>query len=387
MDSLQHLDNELRAAAESGRVPGVVAVAGDRDGSFYEAAYGTRGTGDGAAMTVDTVFWLASMTKAITSTAAMQLVEQGRLQLDTPISGVLPQLAAPQVLEGWDDAGKPMLRLARRPITLRHLLTHTAGFGYSMWEEDILRYMTETGIPGPISCQNIALTAPLLHDPGDRWRYGINIDFVGKAVEAVSGQDLESYVRAHITGPLGMQDTGYLLGPEQRERLVAMHARLPEATAPIEFEVPQQPEFHMGGGGMYGTAPDYLRFARAILRGGELDGARILSPETVALMGQNHIGDLEVQTLRAVETAVTNDANFYPGMVQKWGLGFLLNTERDPYGRSPNSLAWAGLGNTYFWIDPTAGVAGVVLTQLFPFADAESLACLWALERGVYERA
>ena len=386
MDSLRRLDSELRAATDSGRVPGVVAVAGDRGGTFYEAAFGTRSLDGGAAMTMDTVFWLASMTKPITSVAALQLVEQGQLELDAPIAGVLPQLAAPQVLEGWDEAGAPRLRPARRPITLRMLLTHTAGFGYGMWDRDILRYMTERDIPGPISCLNVALTVPLLHDPGDRWRYGINIDFVGKAVEAASGQDLESYVRAHVIGPLGMADTGFKLGPGQRARLVSMHARTPEGAVPIEFEVPQVPEFHMGGGGMYGTAPDYLRFARAILRGGELDGARILSPATVAMMGQNQIGDLDVQTLRAVETDVTNDANFYPGMVQKWGLGFLLNTERDPHGRSPNSLAWAGLGNTYFWIDPTEGVAGVVLTQVFPFADPEALNCLWALERGVYGR-
>jgi CubicO group peptidase (beta-lactamase class C family) len=387
MDSLRRLDEYLRAAAESGRVPGVVAVAGDRDGTFHASAHGLRAAGGGAPMTTDTVFWIASMTKAITSVAALQLVEQGRLDLDAPIAPLVPELAEPKVLEGWDEAGMPKLRPARRPITLRHLLTHTAGFGYDMWSADLVRYQAATGLPRLATCELAALGAPLLFDPGERWCYGINIDFVGRAVEAVSGQTLEAYFREHITGPLGMADTGFRLGAGQRARLSAMHARTPEGMLKIPFEVPQEPQFQMGGGGLYGTAPDYLRFARAILRGGELDGARILQPETVALAARNQIGDLEVQTLHPAMPEASNVANFYPGMVQKWGLGFLLNTERDPHGRGPNSLAWAGLGNTYYWIDPTEGVAGVVMTQILPFADPDALECLWALERGVYGRA
>jgi CubicO group peptidase (beta-lactamase class C family) len=205
-------------------------------------------------------------------------------------------------------------------------------------------------------------------------------------VEAVTGLDLETYLRRHITGPLGMHDTAFKLGESQRARLSAMHARTPDGTVAIPFEVPQEPEFHMGGGGLYGTAPDYLRFARAILRGGELDGARILKPETVAMASQNQMGELKVVTLHPALPDASNAANFYPDMEQKWGFGFMLNTEADAHGRSANSLAWAGLGNTYYWIDPTAGVAGVVLTQILPFADKDALDCLWALERGVYGR-
>ncbi len=385
MKSLPQIDQVLRQAVEAGEVPGVVAVAGTTDDTLYEGAFGKREIGKPEAMTSDTVCWIASMTKAITSAAAMQLVEQGKLALDAPIGEVLPALRAPQVLEGFDAKGAPRLRPAKRPITLRHLLTHTAGFGYDIWNADIGRYMEQAGIPGIITCENKALTTPLTFDPGERWDYGINIDWVGKAVEAVSGERLDAYLRDHILAPLGMKDTMFVLGPSQRARLAGMHARGPDgALQPIPFEVPQQPEFFMGGGGLYGTAPDYLRFVRMILRGGTLDGAQVLKPETVALMAQNHIGDINVCTLKTAMPAYSNDADLFPGMVQKWGLSFCINTERGPAGRSPGSLAWAGLANTYFWIDPTRRVGGVILTQILPFADPRVLGLFEKLERGVY---
>jgi CubicO group peptidase (beta-lactamase class C family) len=386
MDALTSLDRHLQAVTADRTLAGVVAVAADANGTIFEAAHGARSIAGGAAMTLDTVGWIASMTKAITSVAAMQLVERGRLSLDAPLGTLVPALAEPQVLEGFAADGTPRTRPARRPVTLRALLTHTAGFGYDIWSEDISRYMAHFGLPGVSSCKNAALTTPLLFDPGDRWTYGINTDFVGKAVEAASGQTLEDYFRTHITGPLGMADTAFRIGAAQRARLSAMHARTPDGLVAVPFELEQEPEFYMGGGGLYGTAPDYLRFARAILRGGELDGARILSAASVAEMSRNQIGALNVTTLRTAIPSLSNDADFYPGMVQKWGLGFLLNSERDAHGRSPDSLAWAGLANTYYWIDPAAGVCGVVLTQLLPFADPAALDCLWALERGVYGR-
>ncbi len=239
----------LREAAEAGAVPGVVAMAATRDGPVYQGAFGKRVLPSGAAMTVDTLFWIASMTKAITSTAAMQLVERGKLALDRLIRDVLPQLAAAKVLEGFDSAGEPKLRPAGRDITLRHLLTHTAGFAYDIWSPDLIRYQEKKGIPGVISCQNVALTTPLLFDPGERWNYGINIDWVGKAVEKVSGQKLDAYFRDNIFGPLGMRDTGFKLDASRRARLSGMHARQPDGSLQeMPFELPQEPEFHMGGG-------------------------------------------------------------------------------------------------------------------------------------------
>ena len=385
MPQLPGVDEVLKTAIDRGDVPGVVAMAATRDGVFYQGAFGRRNLPDGAAMTADTVFWIASMTKAITSTAAMQLVEQGKLAIDQPIAGILPELASPQVLEGFDAAGAPKLRPARRPITLRHLITHTAGFVYDIWNAEMGRYMGVTGVPAIGSCQNAALALPLVFEPGEKWDYGINIDWVGKAVERASGQGLGDYFVEHLFGPIGMRDTGFRLTQDQGTRLVGMHARgAGDALAPIEFGIPQEPEFQMGGGGLYGTAADYLAFQRVFLNQGRADGGQVLRPETVALMAQNAIGELNVRLLKTAVPASSNDAEFFPGMVKKWGLGFMISTEPVPGRRSAGSLAWAGLGNTYFWIDPAAGVAGVILMQLLPFADAKALALLDAFEQTVY---
>jgi methyl acetate hydrolase len=352
---------------------------------LYQGAFGRRALPDGGAMTVDSIFWIASMTKAITSTAAMQLVEQGRLAPDRPVADLLPELAAPQVLEGFDAAGAPRLRPANRPITLRHLITHTSGFVYDIWNAEIGRYMELKGIPGIISCQNAALALPLAFDPGEKWDYGIGIDWVGKAVERASGQTLGDYFAEHLFGPIGMTDTGFKLTPEQRARLVGMHTRAEDGTlAPMEFEIPQEPEFQMGGGGLYGTAADYLAFQRIFLNEGRANGRQVLRPETVALMAQNAMGDPNVRLLQTAMPAYSHDAEFFPGMVKKWGLGFMVSTEQVPGGRGAGSLAWAGLGNTYFWIDPASGVAGIILAQLIPFADPKSLALLDAFEQAVY---
>ncbi len=385
MRGFSQADRVLREAAEAEAVPGVVAMAATRDGPVYQGAFGKRALPAGAAMTADTLFWIASMTKAITSTAAMQLVERGKLALDSPVGDVLPELAAAKVLEGFDAGGEPKLRPARRPITLRQLLTHTAGFAYDIWSPDLIRYQEKKGIPGVISCQNVALTTPLLFDPGQKWNYGINIDWVGKAVEKVSGQNLEAYFRDHIFGPLGMRDTGFKLDAARRARLSGMHARQPDGSLQeMPFELPQEPEFHMGGGGLYGTAGDYLKFAQVFLHEGRFNGAQVLKSETVRSMSQNHIGDLHVRLLETAMPPYSNDAEFFPGMVKKWGLGFMINTESVPGGRGAGSLAWAGLGNTYFWIDPDEGVAGVILTQLIPFADPKVLALFEQFETAVY---
>ena len=386
MQTLPQVDQILRRAAEAGEVPGLVAMAATADGPLYAGAFGRREIGKGAAMTADTVFWIASMTKAVTSVAAMQLVEQGRLTLDGPLGELLPALAAPQVLEGFDAAGAPRLRPAKRPVTLRHLLTHTAGFSYDMWNAAIGRYMQHAGIPGIITCRNDALRTPLVADPGERWEYGVNVDWAGKAVEAASGQSLDAYLRAHVLEPLGMHDTGFVLSPEQRGRLAAMHQRQPDGSLqPVPFEVPQAPEFFMGGGGLYGTGPDYLNFLRMLLNGGRLDRTQILRPETVAAMAQNQIGALTAGVMRTAMPHLTNDVDFFPGMDLKWGLGFLINPQPGPAGRSAGSLTWAGLANTYFWVDPARRVAGLILTQILPFADARALALYGAFERGVYE--
>ena len=377
------IESVLRRAADAGDVPGVAAAAATADGVIFEGGYGKRDLATGAPMTPDTVVWIASMTKAVTGACAMQLVEQGRLSLDAPIKAVLPELATTQVLEGFDAAGAPRLRAPKRDITLRHLLTHTSGFVYDIWSADMGRYMQAAGIPGIVSCQNKALTTPLTFDPGDRWDYGIGIDWAGKAVEAVSGQKLGQYMQQNILGPLGMTDTAFKIGPAQRQRLARIHARTPDGLVSTDTELPREPEFEMGGGGLYSTVGDYLKFAQMILHGGTFNGATVLKPETVTLMSKNAMGEIRCRPLKTAAPSASNDVDFIDGM--QWGLTFLINPEAMPTGRSAGSLAWAGLANSYYWIDPVRKVTGVYATQILPFFDAKAVQLFQAFETEVYK--
>jgi CubicO group peptidase (beta-lactamase class C family) len=383
---MQAIAKLLNDSVENGTAAGIVATAGNAAGVLFEGAAGLRSATGGEAMTPGTVGWIASMTKAITSIAALQQVEAGRLTLDGPIAGILPDLASPQVLEGFSPAGEPILRPARGAITLRQLLTHTSGFGYDIWNPDLVRYMQMKGIPGVASRKRLALTTPLVADPGTAWHYGIGIDWAGLAVEAVTGRRLGEVIEERITGPLGMQDTSFRPGPAQRARLSAMHVRGADGgLAPIPFPIPEEQEFDMGGGGLYGTAPDYLRFCRMVLNGGALDGARILSAGMVEDLGRNQMGDLLVGPLATAQPGASHDAEFFHGQPKRWSLAFMLNEEAHPEGgRAPGSMAWAGLGNTYYWIDPTHDRCGVLLTQTLPFADPRILALLAGFERAVY---
>ncbi len=379
------VDALLKGATDAGDVPGVVAMATMHGATIYEGAFGTRRFGAAKPMAIDTVAWIASMTKPVTSVAAMQLVEQGRLQLDEPAVRWAPGLAEARVLEGFDAKGAPLLRPPKRPITLRHLLTHTSGYGYGMWNPLLARYMELTGIPGTASCENAALQLPLLFDPGERWNYGINIEWVGKAIEGASGRTLGEYLRENLFAPLGMDSTGFRITPSMRKRMSRMHERdAAGVLAAGDFEVPQEPEFEMGGGGLYSTAPDFLAFVRMILNRGSGNGHRVLKPETVDLMSRNHMGDLRVTKLVTTNPSRSNDAEFFPGVEKSWGLGFMINHERAPTGRSAGSLAWAGLSNCYFWIDPARNAGGVYLTQILPFADMKSLPLFLDFETAVY---
>jgi CubicO group peptidase (beta-lactamase class C family) len=380
------IDTLLGTAAQAGDVPGVVATATTREGTIYEGGFGWRVLGEPAEMSPDTVVWIASMTKALTGTAVMQLVEQGKLELDAPASSVLPELGEAMVLEEFDDEGQPRTRAPKRPITLRHLLTHTAGFAYEFWNADVVSYQQVKGLPPIISCQNATLQLPLHFDPGDRWEYGINIDWAGKMVEAVSGKKLGEYLSDYLFSPLGMNDTAFRITPSMRQRLAKIHQRGDDGLlTPIEVEIPQDPEFEMGGGGLYGTAGDYLKFVRMILNRGRAGVEQVLKPETVDLMSRNAMGDIKVTMLYSVAPVLSNDAEFFPGMPKGWGLSFMINDEQAPTGRSAGSLAWSGLANTYFWIDPTRGLGGVYVTQVFPFADYKALPLFFEFEKGVYQ--
>ena len=386
MPTIASVDKLFSQAVESKAMPGIVAVAATDKSTVYEGAFGKRELGRDAPMTVDSVVWIASMTKAITGTAAMQLVERGKLSLDRPAGEVVPALSSAKVLEGFEGSGQPRLRAPKRPITLRHLLTHTSGFAYELWRPEIVQYQSVTNTPGITTCANAALTTPLLFDPGDRWEYGISIDWVGKMVEAVSGQRLERYFQDNIFGPLGIKDTSFKISPSQRARLASVHQRDDKGVlAPIEFGLPDEPEFQMGGGGLYGTARDYLTFTQMILQGGTLNGTQVLQRDTVDLMSQNHIAPLDIPKFKTAAPGLSNDVELFPGMRKGWGLSFLINTQDAPTGRSAGSLAWAGLANTYFWIDRAKRVSGVFLSQVLPFYDDTAINLFAKFETEVYQ--
>ncbi|MFM8615266.1 MAG: serine hydrolase domain-containing protein, partial [Alphaproteobacteria bacterium] len=317
----QDIAIRMQKAVQAGAIPGLVLAVGHRHGSGWDAGFGSRALGSTELMQPNAVFWIASMTKAITGAAAMMLVEAGKLSLDAPAASLVPGIGALGVLEGFDEAGQPRLRPAKRPITLRHLLTHTSGYAYDMWSSDIARFRKATGTPAMGTCRNAALALPLLFDPGEDWSYGIGIDWAGKMIEAATGEALGAHLARVIFEPLGMVDTSFKLRPDQRARLAAMHGRGADgALAVIPFEVPQEPEFETGGGGLYGTARDYLAFARMILNGGKHGKIRLLKSETVAEMARDQIAPLSVRPMISAVPTATRDADFFPGMANGWGL-------------------------------------------------------------------
>ena len=378
---MKHVDALLEGAVNAKAVPGLVAMAATNDGVVYRGAFGHRELGQPAPMTLDTVVWLASMSKPITATAAMQLVERGTLELDRPAAEVRPELGHVHVLTGFDDNGRPRLRPPRRPITLRQLLTHTSGYAYEGFSARLARYSRLMDVPTIMTCQNAALMTPLVFEPGEGWQYGIGVDWAGKMIETASGQRLDRYLAEHVLGPLGMTDTAFKLSAALRERLATAHQRAEDGSlTPVTFEIPQAPEFHMGGGGLYGTASDYLAFTRMFVNG----GAPVLKPSTVALMAENHIGSLDVPSMESTALGISKHIDFFPGMTKKWGISFLINTEITPTGRSAGSLSWSGVANTYFWIDRARGVSGVFLSQVLPFFDDAVVDVFTRFETEIY---
>jgi CubicO group peptidase (beta-lactamase class C family) len=362
------IDGALQASVGAGTIPGVVAMAANDQSVLYEGAFGLRNNAGQARMSTDTIFRVASMVKLLTSVAALQLVEQGRLRLDEPAANVDPTLAAIQVLAGFDATGEPQLRPVERPVTLRHLLSHTSGFSYLLWDPKVVRYLK-------VARGNKALPRmPLMFEPGAKWAYGGSLDRVGRMVEIAGGKGLDRYFRDHITGPLGMNDTVFSLDGKQRAREASLHVR--DAGGKLKaqpLEKPAERKAFSGGGGIYSTAPDYLALLQALLNGGSLRGARILAPETVGLMSANQIGNLEAGILRTTNPAISNDVDFFPGSHLRWGLAHMINLDPVSNGRRAGSLTWAGLFNTYYWIDPTMRVAGVLMMQILPFADHDAL--------------
>jgi CubicO group peptidase (beta-lactamase class C family) len=373
------VDETLRSGIARRRIPAVAGMVADGRKTLYSGAFGKRDA-SGPPARIDSLFNIASMTKAITTVAALQLVELGKVDLSEPIAKHLPQLANPNVLEGFDRAGKPSLRPARTQITLRHLLTHTSGLCYDIWDERMFRYNstkpdTTAGKPGP-----------LMFEPGTRWQYGQGVDWAGRLVEAITGATLEDYFQEKILRPLRMNDTSYILPDSKFDRLVSSYHR--DANGELqenERKLPARPTAFNGGGGLYSTAGDYVVFMQMILnRGLGPNNARILKAETVESMMRNQIGEATAGKMKSFKPGVSSDVDMQPGHTGKWGLGFLINSTPYAAGRSAGSLAWAGIFNTFFWIDPKRQRCAALMMQYLPFVDKEAIGLLDDFEQSVY---
>jgi len=364
------LDDVLRSAVQQRRVPGAVAMVATSDGVVYRGAFG---------FDKDAIFSIASMTKPVTSVAVMQLVEAGKVKLDEPATTYLPELATVQVLEGGT------LRPPKAPPTVRQLLTHTAGFGYEFLNKELFDYAAQGRMPRITSGGDGFMKAPMVFDPGTRWEYGINIDWLGRLVEKVSGLSLEDYFQQRIFGPLGMKDTWFNVPPGKQARMVSVYTRAEDGTlVAAPRPAPSPVRFFSGGGGLHCTAEDYLTFTRAIMAGGRLGERRILRPESVALMARNQIGDLPLRKMPSMMPQLARDGAEIPGRPDKFGFGFALNTRPLDGGRGADTLSWAGIFNTFFWIDRDKGVCAVVLTQMLPFLEPGPEALVNDFDRAVY---
>ncbi|PDT72971.1 serine hydrolase domain-containing protein [Bradyrhizobium sp. C9] len=375
-----------RVVTSNPRVPGVVAMVTDRHRNIYEGAAGKRRLDQPADMTTDSVFAIFSTTKAITGTAVLQLVEEGKLDLDAPAKTYAPDLGKLQVIEGFDDNGEPRLRAPKRDITTRMLMVHSAGLGYDFINHNYNRLAQEKGQPSVITASKASLMTPLLFDPGERWEYGTNMDWCGQIVEAIAGRRLGEVFKTRIFEPLGIQDTAFELTDAMRRRLAGIHARNADGSlTPMDFELPPNPEIHMGGHGLYGTIGDYMRFIRMWLNDGAGEHGRVLKAETVRMAEKNHLGNNKVTAITGVITSLANDAEFFPGQSKSWALSFMINDEQAPTGRPAGALGWAGLANLFYWIDRQNGFGGFWATQILPFGDPTSFIGYINFETAFYE--
>src|SRR5437763_4310277 len=377
------IDRVLQGAVKSGTVPNVAAIAANREVVVYEGAAGPRTVGESDPVGVDTLFRIMSMTKMVCTVAALQQAEKGTLNLNAPVADYCPEFASLQVLEGF-DADTPKLRPPVSQATVKQLMTHTTGLGYWFWNETLVRWEKVTGTPNVVAGSNAAFTAPLLFDPGTTFNYGINTDWLGKVVEAVSGVTLDVAIKEGVTGPLGMHNTTFLMNNDQRANSTPAHVKGQDGTwKPIGEILNQFPDWWAGGHGLYAPPRDYIRFERALLRGGELNGVRILQPSTVDAAFTNHIGDLDFPAeIPTTDPAAT--CTFRAGPGHKWGYGLLLNTQDRSGMRRAGSGAWAGLCNTHFWVDRTTGICASIYSNFLPFVTPEAVKLYNDFEKALY---
>jgi methyl acetate hydrolase len=367
----EKIDQVLKTAVETKKIPGAVAMVASGDEIVYDRAFD---------MNKDTIFAIASMTKPVTSVAVMQLVEAGKVKLDDPAATYAPELAKVQVLEN----GK--LRPPKSPPTVRQLLNHTSGFAYEFMDPQLRDYVAKGGVASMMGGGDDHLKAPLMFDPGTRWEYGISTDWLGRIVEKLSGQNLEDYFKTRIFEPLGMKDSFFTIPPDKQARLAPAYRRKADGSLEKQAQRPTPPlKFFSGGGGLFSTAADYLQFCRALMAGGSLNGKRILNADSVAMMRKNQIGDLQLPPFRSLVPELATDNASLPGGLDKFGLGFAINTLPGPQKRDAYSMTWAGIYNTFFWIDPEKKVSAVLMTQLLPGLDPGPASTLKDFEKSVYD--
>jgi CubicO group peptidase (beta-lactamase class C family) len=371
------LSTFLTDATARGDVPGVVVAVVNKDGLLYNEAFGKSSTLRNTPMAKDTIFNIASMTKAVTSVAIMMLADEGKLKLDDDVAKFLPKYKDPVVISKFNAAdGTYETRPAKRPITIRHLLTHTSGIGYGFSSQTVATLTQKT--------MKTEVDLPLLFEPGESWAYGASTRVLGSVVEAVSGQKLDAFLDSRILKPLGMQDTAYLVPQSKYPRVVAVNQRgtdgkFTERPAPATIPASVQ-----GDGGLYSTAADYGLFLRMLLNGGRLGSARILNEKTVKTMFENHTGSVVVQPQQSTNLSLSK--NFPVGAGEdKWGLGFQLAKTKRPNMRSAGSGTWAGIFNTHFFIDPSRQIGVIVMMQTLPFYDEASMKVYAGVEEIVYK--
>ncbi len=383
------LDGVLsQTVGRHGGVPGVVAMATDRKANFYQGAAGVRELGKAALMTTESVFAIFSTTKALTGTVAMQLIEEGRLNLDDDASRYVPEIDELQVLDGFDASGQPRLRAPKRKVKVNDLMLHTSGLCYEFFSGDDLKFRGAKNIPTVVSSSFDSIRTVLLHDPGAAWTYGVNIDWLGRIVEKLRDKRLGEVMRERLFDPLGMDEIGFRMTDAMKARRAVIHDRAADGklTAVPDLVLPDPPPMDMGGHGLYATVGEYMKFIRMILNDGAGSNGRVLKAETVAAMSRDGLQamGLSVGGWSTSIPSLSNTGEFFPGLDKGWGYTFMTNRERAPSGRSPGSLMWAGLANTYFWIDRTAGIGGYWASQILPFQDAASYPGFVEFETTVY---
>lgn len=384
LDALLH-----QSVHRHGGVPGVVAMVTDRQGNLYEGAAGTRELGNPAMpMATDAVFAIFSTTKAMTVTCALQLIEEGLLSLNDPVDRYLPEIAELQVLTGFDAAGQPQTRAPRRKITINDLFLHTSGLSYEFFSAGDLQYRTARGIPTIVSCTFESIRSVLLHDPGARWSYGVNIDWLGRVVEKIRGKRLGEVMRERLFAPLNMVDIGFTMSPQMAGRRVSIHDRNEhgQLTPLPDLVLPQPPEMDCGGHGLYATVGEYMKFIRMILNDGMGEGGRVLKPETIALMGKDGLAELGLSSTGWTTSipSLSNSGEFFAGQDKGWSYSFLFNREKTPTGRPAGSMMWTGLANCFYWIDRQTGIGAYWASQILPFQDAVAYPSFVEFESTVY---